>query len=400
MKNIFQNTECLPDTILESYVENNLSSNECNKVETHLLHCDICQDMVDGLSEMSNTKNLNQIVESLNTKIDKKINNKRRSIGYKQVKYIGLVASIVILIGISIFMGKHMYNNQQMAMVENIEESDKQIINNKKLEQNEKIEKNNIIEETTSIDNNEIIENLKKEQIIEDIIVEVENDAVEIVDIFDDEIEEKKSNKDITLDADFETAPTIEDTNKKVVEESTNLKRLNKNSKDDISKGDGLPSEIYNVANSEGYVNGLSVETRSSVNEEETQMLDQNVAIVNKKKNRKAFWQKSKSKKQEMTTKTAASFVSEEKDVNVYSDPIYTARNYQQLGDYSNSIIYYNQILENKNDPYYYEAKFNKAKILVEEEKQNEALDILNELAQEKNIYQDSAKVLILKLKK
>jgi len=373
MKNIYQHTECLTDKILIGYHKNELSPKEMNMVENHLIDCEVCRDVLDGISEMQNIDKLPIIVKNLNGKIDEKTSNRRKLIGFRQLKYIGLAASIIILVGLSIFLGGELKKSQEMAMCDNIEETIAGFENNKiyKEKFKEELKKEPTKKESKDINTKE--KELKKDKKVEDIIEIVENSEF------------------IESDIDFEFEENDEE-QIDVITQNENYKKLADDELQlDIIEETEIVSE--SVSNS---VSRTKIDD-SYLNEDEIAIAPtQNSTIYRKEKksnswNGRNIWTNNKTKKSEVQTPVMTDFTNT-------SDLVYTARNYQDLGDYSNSIIYYDIILENKNDPYYYEAKYNKAKILIEENKNNEALTILKELSEEKNNFQDSAKVLILKI--
>ncbi len=374
MKNIYQHTECLTDKMLIGYHKNELLPKEMNMVENHLIDCEMCRDVLDGISEMKNIDKLPIIVETLNQKIDEKTSNRRKLIGFRKLKYIGLAASIIILVGLSIFLGGELKKSQEMAMCDNIEQTKTDFENNKiyKEKFKEELKKEPTEKKSKNTDVKKI--ELKKDKKVEDIIEIVEDNEV------------------IESDVDFE----FEKNNDELIEE------VSLNEKDKKLADDELQLDIIeeaDIVSGESVAKGVSRTNVEEVymNEEEIAVSPpQNSTIARKEKNNNSWngrniWTKKDTKKSEAQAPVMEDFTNT-------SDLIYTARNYQELGDYSNSIIYYDIILENKNDPYYYEAKYNKAKILIEENKNDEALTILKELSEEKNNFQDSAKVLIKKI--
>jgi len=371
MKNIYQHTECLTDEILIGYHKNELSPKEMNMVENHLIDCEMCRDVLDGIVEMQNIERLPIIVEQLNDKVDEKTSNRRKLIGFRQLKYIGLAASIVILVGISIFLGGELNKSEEVAMCDNVEKQISDFENNKIY--NEEIE-----DEKTNAEQKDIYE--KETELKEDNKIE---DIIEIVE--DDEIIEN----DMAFD--FEEGDELQMEN---IEQNENYK---KNTDDNLQLD--RVEETQSVTD-DAVATGISrtEDLDESIYEEELMAIPTESSTVARKQkennlwnNGGNIWTKRKAKKSEAQAPIMEDFTNT-------SNLIYTARNFQELGDYSNSIIYYDRILEDKNDPYYYEAKYNKAKILIKENKNDEALIILKELSEEQNNFQDSAKVLIKKI--
>ncbi len=384
MKNIYQHTDCLTDETIISYQKDELSQKERNRVENHLLDCEMCQDVLNGAAEMKNIDELPIIIETLNDKINEKTTNRRKLIGFRQLKYIGLAASIVILVGLSIFLGRELKNSQNMAMSENVEFSKLDFENKKSYDKTAPSELNKE-EEIVTDTNLEQVKELIDSKGISDVVEIIEDDLNSESDIvFDNEnIDEEDFDEDINEEN------LNKNTEEETLERTTENQNKRKMRTEDVNFGTVTEAEI---------VTGDVALDHVVVMEESMPTIVEDENISHKEKgnnlwNGKNVWTKNKTKKAD----TQATIIN---DFTNSSTLVYTARNYQEVGDYSNSMVYYDKILEDKNDPYYYEAKYNKAKILIEENKNDEALVILKELSKEKNNYQDSAKVLIKKIKK
>jgi len=132
--NIFANTECFSEDDLYKYTKNELSEKQIRIVERHLADCEMCSDVVEGLSNMKNKSELNTIVENINIQIDKKLdvlNSKNKIIYFNFKKIISIAAIIVLLLGISFLLNKNFNQKNNYLSQEINTEKKEAIIENK-----------------------------------------------------------------------------------------------------------------------------------------------------------------------------------------------------------------------------------------------------------------------------
>jgi len=95
-----QNNECIPSEMLLRYLKGDLSGVERNRVERHVASCPMCSDELEGLSQLKNPEQIDEISNSLNERIDLLVEEPwdERSV---LRTYLKIAAVIVLFIGIS-----------------------------------------------------------------------------------------------------------------------------------------------------------------------------------------------------------------------------------------------------------------------------------------------------------
>lgn len=95
-----QNNECIPSEMLLRYLKGDLSGVERNRVERHVASCTMCSDELEGLSQLKNPEQIDEISNSLNERIDLLVEEPwdERSV---LRTYLKIAAVIVLFIGIS-----------------------------------------------------------------------------------------------------------------------------------------------------------------------------------------------------------------------------------------------------------------------------------------------------------
>lgn len=75
-QNILDHQDCIPEEKLLSYIEGSLSQQEANRVEQHLLECELCSDALEGL-RMLHPDKVRAITAELNNKIDQRLDSSK-----------------------------------------------------------------------------------------------------------------------------------------------------------------------------------------------------------------------------------------------------------------------------------------------------------------------------------
>jgi len=186
--NIFTTQQCFSEDFLLKYSNNELSKNESRMVELHLCDCEICNDILDGLSNLKNKSELNLIVKNLNNQIDEKLKSHNKIVYFNFRKIIPLAASIILLLGISIFLIKNLnqnknYVSQDLASVksENMIEETNQ---NEKIDETSETKKADLQLESEKVDKT-IEKNLIAENnyYIEEIVTEIDLKSEEFINL-------------------------------------------------------------------------------------------------------------------------------------------------------------------------------------------------------------------------
>lgn len=108
-KNILNHSPCPDEKMLEKYTEGKLSAKDKYEIEKHLLDCEMCSDLVEGLQlAMQSNTDITSIVANINTDIDNLSGGE-----FKTKKVIPLwlryAAVIALLIGIGFLVREFMF---------------------------------------------------------------------------------------------------------------------------------------------------------------------------------------------------------------------------------------------------------------------------------------------------
>ena len=420
--NIIQKTKCLTSDTLLKYLNDNLTNKENHAVEKHLLDCEMCQAQLDGLSEMKNKNNLSAIITDLDIQIDKraskKINIKPFGVSKTQkrlkiYKYFAIAASFIILIGFSVLIGKYVTDLNQTTIAENINTQSETIANDREptIDADDEIE---VISDKKTEINEDIDKQVKEEKIL-DLIHTEEGEEIKLIEIVDaDEIQDEESFEYDVVD-DRVQGDVNNNTERTIETDEYNVSPSNTINNNEVEKNKGMsPSEDG------AFVAGSEVEEVSVKNNRKkifdfnkktkrnavSRTKDDENSQVLQERNEKARLQ------QEVTIDSGMYFYDNQQytqAVDNFNTVIqqestnsvalyYTAQCYQQTNDNRNALVYYNKITDDRSDEFYYNAQYNKALVLIDMGKERKATTILQELANESNLFQDSAKVKLLEI--
>jgi TolA-binding protein len=70
INDFFEDGDCPSENELSNYIEGKCSDADANKIEAHLLNCEMCSDALEGLSLLNPTSKINSINTELHQKID------------------------------------------------------------------------------------------------------------------------------------------------------------------------------------------------------------------------------------------------------------------------------------------------------------------------------------------
>ena len=100
-QNILDHRNCIPEDKLLEYIAGRLSPQEANRVEQHLLECELCSDALEGLKMLHPDKS-KEITAELNRKIDARLENVK---GGKVVQFSSFYRIAAILVLAALFGG-------------------------------------------------------------------------------------------------------------------------------------------------------------------------------------------------------------------------------------------------------------------------------------------------------
>jgi hypothetical protein len=89
---ILGHTDCPSIKKLISYKKDELPRSEMHEIEKHLIDCEICSDVLEGLCRVKDLQKMDSIVNSINEKVKRRIDRKQKSQN-KIVKYIVISAA-------------------------------------------------------------------------------------------------------------------------------------------------------------------------------------------------------------------------------------------------------------------------------------------------------------------
>ena len=166
---IFSKTECPSSDILLKYAKKELSKEKVHTVEAHLTECEMCNDEIEGYSILENKQELTFIVSRLDTKIDARI-KKTLGISLRIKKTLAAAASIILILGAA-FMTNQYLNNDYSTMSENFSPTQTE-------KKSDSVLKPENSQEQASFSTDTI--NLKEKSIIDNIITSSENKKIVI----------------------------------------------------------------------------------------------------------------------------------------------------------------------------------------------------------------------------
>ncbi|RPH31726.1 MAG: hypothetical protein EHM93_12320 [Bacteroidales bacterium] len=106
---------CITSDMLIKYIKGGLSGWERNRIERHISSCEMCSDELEGLSIMENPERVDEISYELNQSIDKLTVKPEREMPYLGM-YLRIAASIVFIIGVSTVIYFTAFQNKSALM--------------------------------------------------------------------------------------------------------------------------------------------------------------------------------------------------------------------------------------------------------------------------------------------
>ncbi len=124
-KDIFIPTKCPSVSVLENYMSDNLSQQERHDVESHLADCDMCSDILDGMSNMSGLDQADNIEKKIHARIDNELIKRKTGTFRLRPYYYSVAASVLIVIGVSFFI-RH-YSEKGSQISENMSQASEKV---------------------------------------------------------------------------------------------------------------------------------------------------------------------------------------------------------------------------------------------------------------------------------
>lgn len=110
-------SECISNTIWESYAAKTLNKSDKLKLQKHAATCEICADIKAGIDALAKPENLYEYVQSINTKVDTYLEPKKRK--YNLWIYTGIAAVFIALLSITWFFVNNISNDKTAQAIHN-----------------------------------------------------------------------------------------------------------------------------------------------------------------------------------------------------------------------------------------------------------------------------------------
>lgn len=125
-QNISDCSNCYSEEILIKYINDQLSDEESAGVEAHILECEICSDVLDGLFMLESPEDILDIQADLNKQIDllAKPNRKILGLSYNSFRAVAAAAVLLIITG-SFLLINNLLNDNNLYTVREISKLDK-----------------------------------------------------------------------------------------------------------------------------------------------------------------------------------------------------------------------------------------------------------------------------------
>ena len=354
---IFEQTDCLYSP--QAYLNGELSTNEQHYFEKHILSCSVCRDEYEGLLAMHDLRKLPVIVNELNKQVDNYVRPIVKPSFLQKHKILRIAAFILVLIGSGFFISYYsQYSSRKYAAEEMVSQS----IEAPAVEYTSEIdtpfeavtiESSNEAEHKSQLSDQAVDSKLSKTGSRKESTNKEEKfTSVANTDIVDDELEAAESDKEEEV---FEIETAIASENSEVKEYESSKKKL----KEEEPTHETTSMSNYGRAKSSG-ISRKPVKSYIMVNPRQN-----GINAYEKGNYEQAIELLKKSDKYE-----------EKNDTTTY----YLGLSYAASGNSKKALKYFNELLKNTKSPYYEDAKWQKALLLIRTEKTKQAVELLNEL--------------------
>jgi hypothetical protein len=405
LHNIFENTACISTNLMIDYLDGKLSEKEKNRVEVHIASCEMCRDEFEGLSLLEDRSKLPLIVAELDDKIDEKVVGSRKKIPLFKNVY-KIAAAIVILIASTWFLSIYVESSKN-----NLDES---MVSQAMEEKQEEAPLGEIEADSVVEQENKLIE--KKEEKKPTVVDRVEASKSTLT----------KANEKQLVIADKETTTEEEEI---YMEEDISVNGYAASTSDKVIVSENPTIENQKVKKEQGLVqqnfkDKKIEDAKEEVDDEvvedyamlEDERRDLKTTRGQKRRNR-LFKGKSKKRSEAVLSNTAAidnfdqamaeynkrdykqavELFKKSLGTHTNTDEVhfYLAKSYTNIDDTENALFNYNKVIAIVESPYYQEALWNKAQLLMEMNKSKSAINSLNQLKTGKGAYSKKAGEII-----
>ncbi len=410
---IFANTDCVSTQMMMDYLDGKLSEKEKNKIEIHIASCEMCRDEFEGLSLLEDKSKLTVILAELDQKIDERVNTRGKKIPLFRNLY-RIAAAVIILITsawfISLYVNSSVSNMDESVISQAMEDETKMNDGFVADEAPKVEEKKEIIVEREQ-DNSQNDKDINNKNLAqkESNIARTKEELKTLVKKEDEIEDEELMEEEITVEEysastsdKIAIAENKNQTKKKVIEEKIIVEEGPKLDQIDDAKKENVDEIVADFA------------------EAENEKLDRKATRGDKRRNRLFKGKESKKRSEAVgagITNTAAFDNFDQamakynerdykqavelfkKSLNAHSNTdevhFYLAKSYTNLNDTENALVNFNKVIAMVESPYYEDALWNKAHLLMELNKRKSAINSLNQIKEGKGIYSRRAVKII-----
>lgn len=382
LQTIFSETRCPADGVLQKYLNGELTHAQKHEIEKHLIDCEMCSDELEGLRLMNNPKELNIVIERINTKINKKFKTEKKQFLNNWSK---IAAAIVILVAIgSLFIlfnpennistEKFVAENTKPSSVEQEKDASKIDTFKKESTSTQTIETKKLLAQNKS-------GSVIKEQNVTSLseITETKGEAQIETTIADRIYEPSGNNIDSTALAYLETPETIND---------------------EIIRNEDASESDMSDKQAEEYTGEIA--TGSNIKEDETVPKTEDLtlnAAVDSYANNRSVSKKSSGRKSKDAPMVSQSIQDDGSNVQTNENLLNVAIDDYTTEKYADAITKLKKILQYKDSAYFQKAQWYYALTLIKQDKLVKAKKILNQIIKTRNHpYSKEARIKLLEI--
>lgn len=413
---IFIQSSCLTNSEMIEYLSGKLSEKDKRRIEIHIADCEMCNDELEGLSNMKNINDLPLIISSINNEIDLKIQEiffNAATVSSKKFnlkRILSVAASVALLITIGFVI-----NNLANETSDNLAQSEISI--NETFEKEAEI----IFEEEKTVDEVIVAEDKKADPKVfkeeAEIMFEEEKTDDEIIVAEEKKTDQKVLNEKVNENrnvSDFESEPIIStgSVENKVVDNDNVLINFETTLNDDESVDKVTEINMVDVSetvskernkkeskNLKDKLASVSDETEEDLNKTFFGLTRRNVPMARSENSPSESHNYTSIRNSGLLSYNIKSYKEATADFDNYLnykpedyEIVYkSGMSYYYQKKYTSSINRFNKIITGDINKYVEDAKWYKSIALINQGKEKEALKLLNQIVISNGKYQKRA---------
>ena len=107
-RHIFSESQCLSLAMLQKYQQKELSADQVQQVERHLVDCELCTEALDGIAVVKDQQEFEAALTDLKETIKAKAGVHRRKIIPLGLRMVAAAAAVILLLAGSVFVFKYL----------------------------------------------------------------------------------------------------------------------------------------------------------------------------------------------------------------------------------------------------------------------------------------------------